>query len=61
MTKFKVFLYLNVAFIFTTIPFCIYYQRHFKEDHCTTNLVEQEGTACRPRNLCDVQKNIVEC
>ena len=48
MTKFKVFFYLNVAFIFTTIPFYIYYQQHFKEDqcsHCTTNNVELEGTA----------------
>ena len=33
-------------------------------EHCTTNLVEQEGTTCRPRSLCDVQKTLlhtVEC
>ena len=62
LVPFKVFWYLNVAFIFTTIPFCIYYQRHFKENqcnHCTTNLVEREGTACRPRSLCNVQKTLL--
>ena len=31
MTKFKVFWFLNLVFIFTTIPFYIYYQRHFSK------------------------------